>query len=87
MGSVVVTRGFCCPEACGVFPDQGSTLSSALASGFLSTAALGKGEEAGVKILKFMRTDQPGWGRGGVRPEDGHLILWLSKPVDRKDNE
>lgn len=46
-----------------------------------------QGEEAGVKILKFMRTDQPGWGRGGVRPEDGHLILWLSKPVDRKDNE
>ena len=46
-----------------------------------------QGEEAGVKILKFRRTDQPGWGGGGVRPVDCPLILWLSKPVDRNDNK
>ena len=28
MGSVVVERGLSCPTACGIFPDQGSTLCS-----------------------------------------------------------
>ena len=40
--SVVVVRGLSCPEACGIFPDEGSNPSPALAVGFLSTVPPGK---------------------------------------------
>ena len=36
-GSIVVVHGLSCFMACGIFPDQGSNLSPAFASGFFTT--------------------------------------------------
>ena len=36
-GSVVVSKGFSCPRACGIFLDQELNQSPTLASGFLIT--------------------------------------------------
>ena len=41
-GSVVVVCRPSCSKACGIFPDQGSNLSPALAGRFLTTGPLGK---------------------------------------------
>ena len=41
LGSVVVTAGLSCSEACGIFLDQGSNPCPALAGGFLTTRPRG----------------------------------------------
>ena len=41
VGSVVVVHGLCCPEACGMFPDQGSN-PCPVAGRFFTTGPPGK---------------------------------------------
>ena len=44
-GSIVVVHGLSCPIAYGILVDQGEPISSALASGFLTTGPPGKSKE------------------------------------------
>ena len=50
-GSVVMAHRLSCSTACGIFPDQGSSVSPALAGGFLTTAPPGKSMHFFVNIL------------------------------------
>ena len=52
--SVVGAHGLSCPEACGVFPDQGSNLwSPALAGRFLTTGPSGKSRNSFLYVSYF----------------------------------
>ena len=66
---------FSCSEACGIFPVQGSTVSSVLADGFLTTGSPGKSkvlliipilQMLNVKVSGLHEVPQLVLGRGGV---------------------
>ena len=53
-GSVFVEHEFSCSAACGIFPDQESNLSPALAGGFLTTGPSGKSQQ--FYFLRILHT-------------------------------
>lgn len=54
MGSVIAAHGLVAPQHMGIFPDQGSNLSPALACRFLTTGPPEKSSSDKGNVVKFL---------------------------------